>query len=226
MIVSLNNVSKSFKKVQAVEDVSFSIEEGEIVSIIGPSGSGKSTLLRLITQLEKMDKGTITLFNCDVSRASKQTVKDSLRRVGFIFQDFALFDHLSVGDNIALAPRRVYKLSKTEIDNKVDCLLATVGLADKRRAYPSELSGGQKQRIAIARALANDPELILFDEPTSALDRDAIENLEKMIKVLKDSGVTVLIVTHDLVFAKKVSTRLLFMDKSRMINEERLNTLE
>ena len=120
----------------------------------------------------------------------------------------------------------MYKLSKTEIDNKVDRLLATVGLADKRRAYPSELSGGQKQRIAIARALANDPELILFDEPTSALDRDAIDNLENMIKVLKDSGVTVLIVTHDLVFAKKVSTRLLFMDKSRMINEERLNTLE
>lgn len=226
MIVTLKNISKSFKKVQAVEDVSFSINDNEIVSIIGPSGSGKSTLLRLIGQLEKPDKGDIVLFGTNMATPSSKAVKLARRKVGFIFQDYPLFDHLSVKDNIALAPLKVFKVDKTKIETITKNILATVGLSEKIDAYPSQLSDGQKQRVAIARALANDPSLILFDEPTSALDSEAINSLVEVILKLKKQGVTIIIVTHDLTFAKKVSTRLLFMEKSRIINDESVITLE
>lgn len=220
MIVSLKDVSKSYKKVQAVESVSFDIEANEVVAIIGPSGSGKSTLLRLMAGLEELTKGTIELFGVDIKKATKLQKRETLQKLGFIFQDFALFDHLNVKDNLALAPRYVYHKNKEEVDAQIDALLLQVGLTDKKEAYPSELSGGQKQRIAIARALATNPQLILFDEPTSALDGEAITQLITIIQQLKAQGVTILVVTHDLVFAKSIATRLLFMEKSRMIKDK------
>lgn len=220
MIISLKEVSKSYKNIQAVDSVSIDIEAEEIVAIIGPSGSGKSTLLRLIAGLEEMNTGTITLFDVDMKKASKLEKRESLQKLAFIFQDFALFDHLNVEKNLALAPRYVYKKNKNDLNLHIDELLNQVGLPDKKHAYPSELSGGQKQRIAIARALATNPQLILFDEPTSALDGEAIEQLASIIKDLQKRGVTIVIVTHDLVFAKSIATRLLFMEKSRIIKSE------
>ena len=217
MILAMNDVSKTFKKVTALEDVNFSLNQGEVVSIIGPSGSGKSTLLRIIAQLETWDKGTIDLFGVRMTKATKKQKQAVMAKIGFIFQDFALFDHLNVKDNLALASRVVFKKSKQAIAEQTEQLLTQVGLSDKMDAYPSELSGGQKQRVAIARTLANQPQLILFDEPTSALDSAAIDQLAIMMNELKVMGVTLLIVTHDISFAKKVSTRLQFMDKSRMI---------
>lgn len=220
MMIKLNNVSKKYRTTKAVEDVSFQIAAQEVVAIIGPSGSGKSTLLRLIAGLEQADQGTISLFDVDITKAKRDEKRITLQKLGFIFQDFALFDHLNVNDNLALAPRHVYKKKKADINAKISDLLSQVGLLDKIDAYPSELSGGQKQRIAIARALATNPKMILFDEPTSALDHDAIEQLGKIIRDLNKQGVTILVVTHDLVFAKSIATRLLFMEKSRIINDE------
>lgn len=222
MILQLTNVSKRYKKVTAVEDVYFSLFEGEVVSIIGPSGSGKSTLLRLIGQLETVDEGEIIIFGTSMHSSNTLVKKEIMQKVGFIFQDFGLFDHLKVKDNLALSPRVVFKKSRNEIENQTKMLLNQVGLLDKLEAYPSELSGGQKQRVAIARALANHPKLIMFDEPTSALDAASIEQLIEIIEELKATGVTILIVTHDLIFAKKVSTRLQFMEKSRMIYSDRM----
>jgi ABC-type polar amino acid transport system ATPase subunit len=223
MILNLINVTKKYKKVTAVEAVNFSLQVGEVVSIIGPSGSGKSTLLRLIAQLEHQDDGEIYLFGQSMNKSSKESKKAMLQKVGFIFQDFALFDHLTVKENLSLAPRVVFKKEKAVVEQQTKALLARVGLQDKLNAFPSELSGGQKQRVAIARALANNPQLILFDEPTSALDGGSIDQLVDIIFQLKGAGVTVLIVTHDLVFAKKVSTRLQFMEKSRMIYAEKMD---
>ena len=217
MLLEVKKLNKSFNQTKAVNDVSFSLSKGEILSIIGPSGSGKSTLLKLIGGLERLDSGDIYINNIHIGSASKKEKKKAQEHIGFIFQDFALFDHLSIKDNIGLASKVVYKKDKSWIDSETNRLLSLFGLSDKRLNYPLTLSGGEKQRIAIARALITKPSLLLFDEPTSALDQASIGDLVEIIKQLKKEDIGILIVTHDLNFAKQVSDRLLFMRDSSII---------
>ena len=219
-VVSIKNLYKQFDKKVAIDDVCFNITEGEVVSIIGPSGSGKSTLLRIIASLEKADKGEISLLNEKIMKDDKYVKlknRDVYSKIGYIFQDFNLFDNLNVIDNIELAP----KLRKMDnIKKKTLELLELVKLSDKINNYPNTLSGGEKQRIAIARALALNPSFILFDEPTSALDVESILNLVYTINELKKKNITMLIVTHDLAFAKKVSSRMIFMENARLVDDK------
>lgn len=217
MLLEVKKLNKSFTQTKAVNDVSFSLSKGEILSIIGPSGSGKSTLLKLIGGLERLDSGDIYINNIHIGSASKKEKKTAQEHIGFIFQDFALFDHLSIKDNIGLASKVVYKKDKSWIDSETNRLLSLFGLSDKRLNYPLTLSGGEKQRIAIARALITKPSILLFDEPTSALDQASIGDLVEIIKQLKKEDIGILIVTHDLNFAKQVSDRLLFMRDSSII---------
>ncbi|MDY0210045.1 MAG: ATP-binding cassette domain-containing protein [Acholeplasma sp.] len=224
-ILSVEKLTKKFKETLAVKDVSFDVLSGEIVSIIGPSGSGKSTLLRLISNLEKKDFGTIRLFDVEVTSSSAAIKRDLYKKVQFIFQDFGLFDHLSVKDNLLLAPLKVFKQDKKTVLTEMAYWLNEFNLSDKVDSYPSELSGGQKQRVAILRALLTNPKLILFDEPTSALDRESVNDLTNIIMKLKNSGMTILIVTHDMSFAKAVSQRLLFMENSSIIFNEYIDNI-
>lgn len=223
MLLKLKNISKSFANNKVVNNVSFDLNEGEILSIIGPSGSGKSTLLRLIANLESIDSGNIFIQDQMIHTSSKLDKKKLYQNMGFIFQDFALFEHLTVKENIELSPRVVYKKSLTDIFLETQRLLKLVFLEDKINAYPNTLSGGEKQRIAIARALATNPKILLFDEPTSALDIKSIENLISIINQLKKDHIGIIIVTHDLSFAKQVSSRLLFMKNSSIIFNKDIN---
>jgi len=230
-VLKLDNISKNFKNTIAVSNVNFTLNENEVVSIIGPSGSGKSTLLRLICNLEQTKQGSIKILDKLVLKNGNylKNNKDGYQYLGMIFQDFNLFDNLNVSDNIKLAPKLINKLSKDELTVLTTKLLKQVKLEDKIDDYPSNLSGGQKQRIAIARALAINPKIILIDEPTSALDVESVEDLISIINNLKKENITMLIVTHDVAFAKRVSTRLMFMDKSEIsydIKIEDLNTIK
>ena len=224
-ILELRKVNKTFGNTKAVSDVSLTIKENEIVSIIGPSGSGKSTLLRLISNLEKIDSGEIILFDQSMSKLRDNLKKEVYQKIQFIFQDFALFSHLSVQDNLLLAPLRVYKQNKEAITKEMKALLSDFNLNDKILSYPESLSGGQRQRVAIARALLTHPKFILFDEPTSALDKESVEDLTQIILTLKQKGITILIVTHDTAFAKAVSERLIFMDNSCIIYNEHIDNI-
>lgn len=224
-ILELRKVNKTFGNTKAVSDVSLTIKENEIVSIIGPSGSGKSTLLRLISNLEKIDSGEIILFDQSMSKLRDNLKKEVYQKIQFIFQDFALFSHLSVQDNLLLAPLKVYKQNKEAITKEMKALLSDFNLNDKILSYPESLSGGQRQRVAIARALLTHPKFILFDEPTSALDKESVEDLTQIILTLKQKGITILIVTHDMAFAKAVSERLIFMDNSCIIYNEHIDNI-
>ncbi|MDX9808255.1 MAG: ATP-binding cassette domain-containing protein [Acholeplasma sp.] len=226
MLLETKNLSKNFKQVQAVKDVSFGLDAGEVLSIIGPSGSGKSTLLKLIANLEQPTEGDIYISGQSIQSADKKTKRALYQSMGFIFQDFALFEHLTVKENLELAPKLVYKKNQDSISKETDRLLKLVGLEDKIDAYPITLSGGQKQRIAIARALATSPKILLFDEPTSALDVKSIDDLVDIILKLKKAQIGILIVTHDLRFAKLVSSRLLFMKNSSIIFSENIQNIE
>lgn len=226
MLLETKNLSKNFKQLQAVKDVSFGLYAGEVLSIIGPSGSGKSTLLKLIANLEQPTEGDIYLLGQSIQSADKKTKRALYQSMGFIFQDFALFEHLTVKENLELAPKLVYKKNQDSISKETDRLLKLVGLEDKIDAYPITLSGGQKQRIAIARALATSPKILLFDEPTSALDVKSIDDLVDIILKLKKAQIGILIVTHDLRFAKLVSSRLLFMKNSSIIFSENIQNIE
>ncbi len=223
MLLEVNNLSKSFNQKEVVKDVSFSLNTKEVLSIIGPSGSGKSTLLRLIANLESIDNGSISILGESLTDASKALKKKLYQNMGFIFQDFALFDHLTVKENIELSPKVVYKKNTFDLNFETKRLLKLVGLEDKETVYPNTLSGGEKQRIAIARALATNPKILLFDEPTSALDIKSIENLVSIMNTLKDNNIGIIIVTHDLSFAKQVSSRLLFMKNSSIIFSKDIN---
>lgn len=225
MLLNVINVSKTFKQLEAVKKVSLNLDSGEVLCVIGPSGSGKSTLLKLIANLETPDEGEILVLGNSSLSKNKQIKKTMYQQMGFIFQDFALFDHLTVKDNLELAPKTVYKKSKVEIETETNRLLNLVGLADKINDYPITLSGGQKQRIAIARALATNPKILLFDEPTSALDVKSIDDLVDIILKLKQQKIGILIVTHDLRFAKLVSSRLLFMKNSSIIFSESIENI-
>lgn len=215
-VLKVENVRKTYGGEVVLKDVSFTLEEGESVVVIGPSGSGKSTLLRCIAALEDIDAGRILFFGRELKadRRSRYAIQGE---IGMLFQSFNLFPHLTVLDNITLAPRKVRGKERAEAEERARELLAKVGLAQKVDAYPDELSGGQAQRVAIARALAMNPKLMLFDEPTSALDPELTkEVLDVMIDVVKD-GMNVIVVTHEMGFARLASNRVIFMDEGRIV---------
>ena len=207
-MIELNNVSVVLKKKLILENINLTINKGEVVSIIGPSGSGKSTLIRTMNHLTKPSQGTVK-FKDEV--LTDKNIDKIRQNVGMVFQQFELFPHLSVLENIILAPVTLKKKTREEAVNDAKSLLERVGLLDKIDSYPSSLSGGQKQRIAIVRALIMNPEVMLFDEPTSALDPEMVKEVLDVIKELAKSGMTICIVTHQLEFAKKISSRVLFV---------------
>ena len=211
-MIRINNLKKNFDKLEVLKGVDEHIRPGEVVAVIGPSGSGKSTFLRCINLLEDVTEGEIYVDD-ELITAPGVDINKIRQKMGMVFQQFNLFPHLKIIDNITLAPTLLKKMSKEEANKRAMELLTRVGLADKAQVYPASLSGGQKQRVAIARALAMDPEIMLFDEPTSALDPEMVGEGLDVIKDLADSGMTMVIVTHEMGFAKEVSSRVLFMDQ-------------
>jgi glutamate/aspartate transport system ATP-binding protein len=218
-MISIRNVSKWYGEFQALKKCSTEVDKGEVVVICGPSGSGKSTLIKCVNGLESFQEGEIWVDG--ISVADRKTDLPKLRsRVGMVFQHFELFPHLSILDNITLAQCRVLGRSKKQAVEKAVLLLEMVGLAEQRPKFPAQLSGGQQQRVAIARALAMDPIAMLFDEPTSALDPEMInEVLDVMVK-LAQSGMTMLVVTHEMGFAKRVADRVIFMDRGEVVEDQ------
>ena len=220
-LLEMNHIKKAFDGYGVLRDISFSVKEGEIVSIIGPSGSGKSTLLRCATMLETIDGGEIIYLGKRASWVEngkavfpkKNELKEIQSCFGLVFQNFNLFPHYSVMKNITDAPIHVQKRDKEEVYREARELLAKMGLSDKEDAYPFQLSGGQCQRVAIARALALNPKILFFDEPTSALDPELTGEVLKVIKSLADLDITMVIVTHEMEFARNISDRIIFMDK-------------
>jgi polar amino acid transport system ATP-binding protein len=228
-MLEVKNLSKSFGDLEVLSDISFEVNEGEVLSIIGPSGSGKSTILRIINQLETLSGGQITICGDDmissISANGKPIYSDkaTLRRmqlsIGLVFQNFNLFPHMSVMQNIIEAPIRVLKMDKAQAIEKAKDLLKKMGLSDKADYYPCQLSGGQQQRISIARALALSPQLLFFDEPTSALDPELTGEILKVIKELAQDKMTMVIVTHEMAFARDVSDRVIFMDGGVIVEQ-------
>ena len=226
-LLEMNHVKKSFEGNEVLKDISLSVEEGEVVSIIGPSGSGKSTLLRCATLLETMDDGDLYYSGEAAAKSVEQHVVyetgDKLRHIerqfGLVFQNFNLFPHFSVIKNIMDAPVRVQKRDKDEVRKEAVELLRKMGLSDRADYYPCQLSGGQKQRVSIARALAMNPKILFFDEPTSALDPELTGEILKVITELAKEKMTMVIVTHEMNFAKDVSDRMIFMDKGVIVEE-------
>lgn len=214
----VNNLYKCFGETQVLKGIDEHIKKGEVLVLIGPSGSGKSTFLRCLNLLEKPTSGEITFEGKSIT--NKECDINKIReKMGMVFQQFNLFPHKTVLENITMAPIKVKKISKEKAIEKAMELLAKVGLSDKANSYPSSLSGGQKQRIAIARALAMEPDVILFDEPTSALDPEMVGEVLKIMKELAESGLTMLVVTHEMEFAREVSDRVVFMNNG-VIEEE------
>jgi len=214
-IIRLMNVTKSFGSFTALTDVTLDIAAGEIVTIIGPSGSGKSTLIRCINSLERYDAGTILVDGVRVG--SERSLAKVRAEVGMVFQQFNLFPHMSVLRNVMLAPMRVRKASPQQAREKALSLLDRVGIADQADKYPPQLSGGQQQRVAIARTLAMEPRVILFDEPTSSLDPEMVGEVLDVIRSLASTGITMVIVTHEMGFAKTISDRAVFMEGGRIV---------
>lgn len=211
-LIRVENLDKSFGELKVLKDVNESIYEGEVISIIGPSGSGKSTFLRCLNLLEKPTGGKVIFKGIDLAD-KKVNVDLHRQKIGMVFQLFNVFPHLTVLENITLAPILEKKVPRKEAEKKADDLLKRVGLADKKDEYPTRLSGGQKQRLAIVRALAMEPDVMLFDEPTSALDPEMVKEVLDVIKSLVETGMTIVIVTHEMGFAREVSDRVLFMDE-------------
>jgi ABC-type polar amino acid transport system ATPase subunit len=211
-VIDVKNLEKSFDGHHVLKGINEHISKGEKVAVIGPSGSGKSTFLRCLNLLEEPTSGTITFEGVDITDP-KNDINKLRARMGMVFQQFNLFPHLSVKENIKLAPVKLKLMTKQEADKKAMELLERVGLPDKANAYPKQLSGGQQQRIAIARALAMNPDVMLFDEPTSALDPEMVGEVLEIMKELADDGMTMVVVTHEMGFARSVATRILFMDQ-------------
>ncbi len=217
-ILIFENVVKRYGSLTALDGVSLTLGRGEVVCLIGPSGSGKSTLLRCANALDPLDEGRIIFDGRDV-KSTEASVRLVRQRMGMVFQNFELFPHLTVLRNITIGPTTILKLSRDAAEGRAQKLLAKVGLSDKAMAYPSALSGGQQQRVAIARALAMEPALMLFDEPTSALDPETIGEVLSVMKTLADEGMTMLVVTHEMDFARRVANRVAVFDKGRVIEE-------
>ena len=218
MLLRVEDLHKRYGKEEVLKGVSFSLEKGETKVIIGPSGTGKSTLLRCINRLTEPDRGRIWLEDVEIT-SSKVNIHRIRAQIGFVFQDFNLFTHLTALDNVRLGLMRVKGLSRQEATARAMQELARVGLADKAKAYPAELSGGQQQRVSIARALAMDPKLILFDEPTSALDPELIGEVLAVMEDLAKSGMTMLVVTHEMGFARTVADEIIFMEKGVIVEQ-------
>lgn len=217
-MIKLENVHKSFGKNKVLKGINLHIEQGQVVVIIGPSGSGKSTVLRTMNYLEEPTSGKVIVDGMDLS--DKKKLNDVRAEVGMVFQNFNLFPHMTVMENLTLAQTKVRKTSMEEAKKIGQALLDRVGLADKANAYPDSLSGGQKQRVAIARALAMRPKVMLFDEPTSALDPEMVSEVLDVMKSLAEEGMTMVIVTHEMGFAKKVADRVLFVDGGLILEDD------
>lgn len=227
-ILTIKNVSKKFHNLEALKSVSLTVEQGEAVAIIGSSGSGKSTLLRCVNNLEQVSGGTIeidgdTLVSTDSNGVVRYPKDREIRRIctktGMVFQHFNLFPHLTCLENITIAPIHILKRNKADCMEKAKKLLEVVGLSQKSDSYPNQLSGGQQQRVAIARALAMDPQIMLFDEPTSALDPEITNEVTNVILKLVQQKITMLIVTHDMRFAKDAATRVIYMDEGAVVEQ-------
>ncbi len=217
-MIFMKDIHKSFGHLEVLKGVTLNIEKGEVVVIIGPSGSGKSTFLRCINKLEKVNHGDVYIDGT-LLLDNRHDIRMMRQAIGMVFQSFNLFPHLTVYENIALGPRKALGMPKQQIDDIVDSLLAKVGLSEKRQSYPHQLSGGQQQRIAIARALAMQPKAMLFDEPTSALDPELIGEVLAVIKTLAEEGMTMVIVTHEMNFAREISDRVVVMADGIIIEE-------
>lgn len=217
-MITFTAVNKWFKELHVLKDINLHVNQGEVVVVCGPSGSGKSTLIRTINKLEPINSGTLIVDGMDLSD-KKADINKLRAEIGMVFQQFNLYPHLSVLKNITLAPIKIRKLSKKDAESDAMALLERVGLTEKRGAYPTQLSGGQQQRVAIARALAMKPRIMLFDEPTSALDPEMIGEVLYVMKDLAQSGMTMMVVTHEMGFASEVSDRVIFMDEGEILEE-------
>ena len=218
-MINVEHLRKSFGELDVLKDVSEHIEKGEKVVVIGPSGSGKSTFLRCLNLLETPTDGTITFDGVDITHCKGKELDRVRQKMGMVFQHFNLFPHLTIRKNITLAPVKLGLMGKDEANKIAEDLLQRVGLLDKADAYPGMLSGGQKQRIAIARALAMNPEVMLFDEPTSALDPEMVGEVLEIMKQLAEDGMTMVVVTHEMGFAREVASRVLFMAEGQILEQ-------
>nr|WP_239453092.1 amino acid ABC transporter ATP-binding protein [Faecalicoccus pleomorphus] len=218
-VIKVEHIRKNFGQLHALKDVSLEVNQGEIVSLIGPSGSGKSTLLRCIHGLEKVDQGKIYMNGELMDPKDEKKYRQQRNKMGFVFQHFNLFPNMTVLENCNLAQIQVLNRSKEEAEKTSLMYLERVGLADKKDAYPNNLSGGQKQRVAIARALCMNPEMMLFDEPTSALDPEMIKEVLEVMKDLGKQGMTMIVVTHEMGFARKVGSRVVFLDHGEIVED-------
>ncbi|SDB68260.1 amino acid ABC transporter ATP-binding protein [Butyrivibrio sp. INlla16] len=216
--IKVQNLKKCYGSLEVLSDISAEIHKGEVVCVIGPSGSGKSTFLRCLNKLEKVTSGTVVIDGKDITQ--KQININHVREnIGMVFQHFNLFNNLNILDNLTLAPVQLKKCSKDEAVKRAKKMLEKVGLADKESSFPSQLSGGQKQRVAIARALCMEPDIMLFDEPTSALDPEMVGEVLQVMKDLAADGMTMVIVTHEIGFAREVADRVIFMDAGYIVEE-------
>jgi ABC-type polar amino acid transport system ATPase subunit len=217
-LITIKHVSKSFGENKVLSDINLEIPKQSVYAIIGPSGAGKSTLIRSINALENIDQGEIFVDGISIHDA-KTDINKARTEIGFVFQSFNLYAHLTVLQNVTVAPINVKKIKKPEAEKKAREILVSLGLGDKIEAYPSQLSGGQQQRVAIARSLAMDPELMLFDEPTSALDPEMIKEVLDVMRNLAKSGMTMVVVTHEMGFAKEICDKIVFMDDGKIVEE-------
>ncbi|MFC3884636.1 amino acid ABC transporter ATP-binding protein [Bacillus songklensis] len=220
-IIEVSNLKKSYGKLEVLKQITFDVNKNDVVAVIGPSGSGKSTMLRSLVHLEEVDDGSICVSGNHLVKdgiyAKPQEIKQITGKMGMVFQHFNLFPHLTVKENLELAPRMVKKESSAEIGQRSNELLEKIGLSDRATAYPAKLSGGQKQRVAIARALMMNPEFLLFDEPTSALDPELTGEVLQVMKDLAQEQMTMIVVTHEMGFAKEVANRVIFMDNGEIV---------
>ena len=217
-VVSITDLNKSFGSNHVLRGIDLEVLQGEVVCIIGPSGSGKSTLLRCVNMLEKPTRGTIVVLGRDLTDIDCD-LDEARTKIGMVFQQFNLFPHMNVLENICIAQRKVLKRSSDDAETTAKALLARVGLSDKESAYPAQLSGGQQQRVAIARALAMNPDVMLFDEATSALDPELVGEVLQVMQSLAEGGMTMLVVTHEMGFASRVATRVVFMDGGVIVEQ-------
>lgn len=217
-MIKVEHLEKKFGHNTVLKDITTTVKQGEVVAVIGPSGSGKSTFLRCLNLLEQPTRGKVFIDNKELT-ASKANKMEIRKQIGMVFQHFHLFPHMTVLDNVSYAPQKAKNMEKFKAEVIAKELITMVGLADKFEAFPNRLSGGQKQRVAIARALAMEPEMMLFDEPTSALDPEMVKEVLDVMKDLAESGMTMVIVTHEMNFAKEVADRILFLDDGHLIEE-------
>jgi ABC-type polar amino acid transport system ATPase subunit len=220
-VIDVRNLHKSFGDKQVLCGIDEHIEKGEKVVVIGPSGSGKSTFLRCLNLLEKPTEGSVVFEGNDITKASGRELNKIRQKMGMVFQHFNLFPHLTIRKNITLSPVKLGLMTQAEADQKAEELLSRVGLSEKANQYPAQLSGGQKQRIAIVRSLAMNPDVMLFDEPTSALDPEMVREVLDFMKQLAADGMTMVVVTHEMGFAKEVGSRVLFMDEGRIVEQNK-----